>query len=143
MARAPAPRFVLDCSVVLAWYFADESDPFADAVAASLTGATAVVPSLFHLEIANILVVGERRKRSTEAQAAAFLSQLAALPVVVDGQTGVRAWSDTMALARAHGLSAYDAAYLELAVREALPIATLDDRLQAAAKAVGVAFYKP
>src|SRR5215211_4477574 len=131
MAGPPAPRFVLDCSVVLAWYFADESDPFADAVAASLVGATAVVPSLFHPEIANILVVGERRKRSTKAQAAAFLASLAALPIVVDGQTGARAWSDTMALARAHGLSAYDAAYLELAVRESLPIATLDDRLKA------------
>jgi predicted nucleic acid-binding protein len=143
MARTPAPRFVLDCSVVLAWYFADESDPFADAVAASLARATAAVPSVFHLEIANILVVGERRKRSTEAQAATFLTRLAALPIVVDGQTDTRAWSDTMALARAHGLSAYDAAYLELAVREGLPIATLDDRLKAAAKAVGVPFFKP
>jgi len=143
MARTPAQRFVLDCSVVLAWYFADESDSSADAVAASLTGATAVVPSLFHLEIANILVVGERRKRSTAAQATVFLAGLAALPILVDEQTEARAWSDTMALARAHGLSAYDAAYLELAVRESLPIATLDDRLRAAAKAVGVPFYKP
>src|SRR3954447_3585719 len=134
MANTPAPRFVLDGSVVLAWYFADESDPFADAVAASLAGATAVVPSLFHLEIANILVVGERRKRSTEAQATAFLASLVALPIVVDDQTGTRAWSNTIALARAHGLSAYDAAYLELAVRESIPIATLDDRLKAAAK---------
>ncbi|MBO0699111.1 MAG: type II toxin-antitoxin system VapC family toxin, partial [Zavarzinella sp.] len=113
MAKTPAPRFVLDCSVALAWYFADESDAFADAVAASLTGATAVVPSLFHLEIANILVVGERRNRSTESQAAAFLTRLAALPIVVDDQTGTRAWSDTLSLARGHGLSAYDAAYQE------------------------------
>jgi predicted nucleic acid-binding protein len=143
VARAPAPRFVLDCSVVLAWYFADESDPFADAVAASLTGATAIVPSLFHLEIANILVVGERRKRSTEAQAAAFVARLSALPIVTDEQTSHHAWSETIALARAHGLSTYDAAYLELAVREALPIATLDDRLRLAAKAVGIPFYKP
>jgi predicted nucleic acid-binding protein len=143
MARTPAPRFVLDCSVVLAWYFADESDPFADAVAASLSGAAAVVPSLFHLEIANILVVGERRKRSTEAQATAFLVRLVALPILVDDQTGARAWSDTMALSRAHGLSAYAAAYLELAIREVLPIATLDDRLRVAAKAVGVSFFKP
>src|SRR5690349_20122935 len=103
MARAPAPRFVLDCSVVHGWYFADESDPFAVAVAASLTRATAAVPSLFYLEIANILVVGERRKRSTEAQAAAFLARLAALPIVVDGETETRAWSETIALARAHG----------------------------------------
>ncbi|HKB01632.1 MAG TPA: type II toxin-antitoxin system VapC family toxin [Gemmataceae bacterium] len=143
MANTRAPRFVLDCSVVLSWYFADESDPFADAVAASLTGSTAVVPSLFHLEIANILVVGERRKRSTEAQAAAFLASMAALPIVVDDQTGTRAWAETIDLARAYGLSAYDAAYLELASRESLPIATLDDRLKSAAKSAGVPFFKP
>ena len=71
------------------------------------------------------------------------LARLAALPITVDDQTGTRAWSDTIVLARAHGLSAYDAAYLELAVREGLPIATLDDRLKAAAKAVGVPYYKP
>jgi predicted nucleic acid-binding protein len=61
----------------------------------------------------------------------------------VDGETSARAWTDTIALARAHDLSAYDAAYLELAVREGLPIATLDDRLRAAAKAVGVPVFKP
>ena len=146
MARArakpkPARRFVLDCSVVLAWYFADESDPFADSVAAALVTATALVPSLFHLEIANILVVGERRNRSTEAQATAFLTRLAGLPIVVDGQTVARAWFDTIALARAHGLSMYDSAYLELAVRESAPLATLDDKLKNAAKAIGIPIF--
>ncbi len=148
MARSRAKavartRFVLDCSVVLAWYFADETDRYADAVAAALPNATALVPSLFHLELANILVVGERRKRSTEAQATAFLVRPAALPIGVDGQTVARAWSDIIALARSHGLSTYDAAYLELAARESLPLATLDDKLEAAAKAVGIARFKP
>src|SRR5271154_5140957 len=120
MARARAKpssvtRFVLDCSVALAWYFIDEKDRYADAVATALRVASGLVPSLFHLELANILVVGERRQRSTEAQAAAFLARLAGLPIVVDGQTVARAWSDTIALARNHGLSTYDAAYLELA----------------------------
>ena len=140
---APVTRFVLDGSIVLAWYFADESDPYADSVAAALPVATAIVPSLFHLELANILVVGERRKRSTEAQATAFLARLAGLPIVLDGQTATRAWSDTIALARSHGLSAYDAAYLELAVRESMPLATLDDQLKTAAKAIGVPMFKP
>jgi predicted nucleic acid-binding protein len=135
-------RFVLDCSVALAWYFADEADPYADAVAKSLKDATAIVPALFHLEIANILIVGERRKRGTEAQANTFLMRLAALPLHLDGQTASRAWSDTIALARTHGLSIYDAAYLELAVRELLPIATLDDDIQDAAIAIGVPLYK-
>ena len=136
-------HFVLDCSIVLAWYFIDESDPYADAVAAALPGASALVPSLFHLELANTLIVGERRKRSTEAQATAFLARLAGLPIIVDGQTVTRAWSETIALARSHGLSAYDAAYLELAARESLPLATLDDKLETAAKAIGVPMFKP
>ena len=80
---------------------------------------------------------------STEAQAATFLARLAALPIAVDDETSARAWAETIALARAHGLSTYDAAYLELAVRGGLPIATLHDRLKAAAKAVGVPVYKP
>jgi len=137
------PRFVLDCSVTLAWYFADEADRYADTVAAALPGVVAIVPALFHLELGNILVVGERRKRSTEAQATAFLSRLASLPLVVDGQTVIRAWSDILTLARTHGLSTYDAAYLELARREALPLATLDDQLETAAKAIGVPRFKP
>jgi predicted nucleic acid-binding protein len=140
---APVTKFVLDCSVVFAWYFADEADPYADAVAAELTRATAIVPALFHLEVSNTLLVGERRRRSTGAQAAAFLTRLAGLPIVVDDQTVSRAWTDTMSLARAHGLSAYDAAYLELAVRESAPLATLDDKLRAAGKALDMPLFKP
>ncbi len=147
MARSrsvpPPTRFVIDSSIVAAWYFVDEADPYADAVAVSLSQATAVVPALFHLEMTNILVMGERRKRSTEAQATAFLARIASLPIVVDGQTMSRAWSDTIALARAHGLTSYDAAYLELALRESLPLASLDRELKAAAKAVGVANFVP
>src|SRR5262245_54904894 len=148
MARGRAkkratPGFVLDCSIVLAWYFADESSPYADAVALALSGASAIVPALFHLEVANTLVVGERRKRSTEAQATAFLAQLSGLPIAVDTQTIARAWSDTIALARAHDLSSYDAAYLELALREALPLASLDDKLKSVAATIGVPPFKP
>jgi len=136
-------RFVLDCSIVLAWYFVDEANSYADSVASSLTNATAVVPTLFHLEVANALVVGERRKRGTEAQAATFLKRIASLPIVVDDETVARAWSDTIALARTHGLSSYDAAYLELAMRESIELATLDAPLRVAALAVGVPTFKP
>jgi predicted nucleic acid-binding protein len=89
-----------------------------------------------------ILVVGERRKRSTEAQATAFLVRLAGLPIIVDDQTVARAWSDIIALARSHDLSTYDASYLELAGRESLPLATLDDKLKTAAKAIGIPLFK-
>lgn len=140
---APLRSFVLDSSIVLAWYFVDEKDDYADAVATALPNAAALVPSHFHLEITNILVVGERRKRSTEAQAATFLGRLARLPILVDGQTAPRAWSAILTLARSHDLSAYDAAYLELAVRESLPVATLDAKLKSTAKAIGIPLFKP
>jgi predicted nucleic acid-binding protein len=136
--EGPAERLVLDGSLALAWYFADEADSYADAVARALATREAVVPSLWRLEIANALVVGERRKRSTQAQAAAFVARLEQLPIAVDGETDARAWGETLRLARAHTLSAYDASYLELAMRRGLPLASLDDRLKAAAAAVGV-----
>lgn len=141
MSEGVTERLVLDGSLALAWYFADEADPYADAVAQGLATREAVVPSLWRLEIANTLVVGERRKRSTEAQAAAFIARLEMLPIVVDDETDARAWGETIRLARTHTLSAYDAAYLELAMRLGLPLASLDDKLKAAARAVGVPLF--
>lgn len=139
----PPRMFVLDGSVTMAWFFRDETDAYAEAVEDSLAHAEAVVPTLWSLEVANTLVVGERRKRSTESQAATWLSYLRALPIVIDDETALRAWDDTLSLARAHQLSAYDAAYLELALRRSLPLASLDGRLKDAAATVGVAEYRP
>ena len=136
-------EFVLDGSVALAWYFKDEADPYADAVAARLPSARAAVPQIWHLEVANALLMGERRQRSTEAQAARWLYYLRSLPITVDEETGSRAWDEVLRLARGHRLSAYDAAYLELAVRRSLPLATLDDKLKAAASALGVPTFVP
>ena len=141
MPREATDRFVLDTSLTLAWYFADEADPYADAVAQTLASAEAVVPSLWPLEVANALVMGERRQRSTEAQASAFLARLGTLPIVIDEETDARAWSDTLGLARAQNLSAYDAAYLEVAMRRGLPLASLDEKLKAAAAGVDVGLY--
>ena len=143
MFEGAADRFVLDGSLALAWYFADEADPYADEVARGLATREAVVPSLWRLEIANALIVGERRRRSTQAQAAAFLARLELLPIVIDDQTDARAWSETLRIARTHALSAYDAAYLELAMRRGLPLASLDHPLKAAATAVGVPLFTP
>ena len=134
---------VLDGSVTLAWYFKDEADPYADAVAARFPGVRAVVPAVWPLKVANAVLMGERRKRSTEAQATQWLTYLESLPITVDDESAARAWGDVLRLARAQHLSAYDAAYLELALRRGLPLATLDGALKAAAKAVGVAAYKP
>lgn len=102
----------------------------------------AVVPALFPLEVANALLVGERRKRATEADTLKWPAILAALPITIDAETNTPSWDATLNLARGHNLSAYGAAYLELAIRRGLPLATLDARLLAAAEAVGVARFE-
>jgi predicted nucleic acid-binding protein len=129
---------VVDASVVLAWCFADEGSEFAYRILDLLEETPAVVPSLWFVEVANAVLVGERRKRLKPADAARFLKLLQTLMVETDPQTSGRALTDTLALARAWHLSAYDAAYLELAMREGLPLATLDDKLRTAARMAGV-----
>jgi predicted nucleic acid-binding protein len=133
--------FVLDGSVTMVWGFEDEDDEYAAAILEKMPDLQAFVPSIWPLEVANALIMGERRGRTTPADAARFLAILGTFPINVDDETATRAWADTMHLARAHSLSAYDAAYLELAIRLGLPLATLDDRLKAAATAVGVTPY--
>ena len=89
--------------------------------------------------MANVLLVNERRKKLSKAESERFLTLLQALPITVDEQTAQRAWSGTLGLARERDLSAYDGAYLELAVRLRLPLATIDDQLRKAAARAGVA----
>jgi predicted nucleic acid-binding protein len=136
-------RFVLDCSVAMAWCFEDEADAFADAVLGALeeVDSGALVPSIWPLEVANVLVTAERRGRSTPASSNRFLELLRALPVRVDAETGPRAFGQTLAFARDLGLSAYDAAYLELASRQGVPLATRDAKLKAACKRCGVSLF--
>jgi predicted nucleic acid-binding protein len=136
-------EFVLDNSVVMAWGFDDEADPYADALLGLIPSAHTYVPGLWPLEVANVLLVGERRGRITAADTARFLSLLSTFPIAIDDETAGRAWGETMNLARAQNLSAYDAAYLELAMRRGLPLASLDAKLKATAAAVGVALYSP
>ena len=141
--RKLAPSFVLDNSVVMAWSFEDETSAYADAVLDRLAAARTVVPALWPLEVANALLMGERRKRSTEADTIRWIGILSRLHITTDDETNARAWGDTIALARGHRLSVYDAAYLELAIRRSLPLATLDEPLKAAAVAVGISLYDP
>jgi predicted nucleic acid-binding protein len=100
------------------------------------------VPSLWPLEVANALLVGERRRRITPAATTRFLAILSAFPINVDNETVSHAWGNTMNLARAHNLSSYDASYLELAIRLGLPLAAQDDKLKTAAKSVGVPLFE-
>lgn len=130
--------FVIDNSVVMAWFFEDESSDYTVSVLESLTKYDCIVPSIWPLEVANTLLVGERRGRTTEAKAARFITLLNSLPIQVDPETTRHALLDTLQLAREHNLSSYDAAYLELAMREGVPIATQDKALKKAAKKCGV-----
>lgn len=132
--------FVLDCSVGISWCMDDENNDYANWVLVWLSEGSleAVVPSIWWLEIVNVLVVAERRERTTELRTAEALSMLRSLPIVVDANTVQQSTGATLELARQYRLAAYDAAYLELALREELPLATIDNRLAEAARDCGV-----
>jgi predicted nucleic acid-binding protein len=129
--------FVLDASMTVSWCFADESTPYRRSVLASLSNAYAEVPALWTFEVANVLAVNERRRRITPAIADEFLETLAGLDIRVE-QPFYAHIAALLPLARRYGLTAYDAAYLELAKRKSLPLATFDTDLIAAASQEGV-----
>lgn len=135
---ASAMPFVLDASTTLSWAFSDESNPVAERVEALLTSGseTALVPDLWWYEVRNILLVGERRQRISPQQTASFLHQIGKLKVAASLRRDEGLLLD---LARRHNLTVYDSAYLALALREHLPLATLDRALVRAAAAEGVA----
>ncbi len=126
--------FVVDNSVVMTWCFKDETSQYADAVLDSLEVAKAFVPSIWPLEVGNVLLVAERKNRLSEADSTRFIALLTELPIIVEQEQPERVIMEILALAREHKLSSYDASYLDLAMRKGLPIATLDNNLIAAAK---------
>lgn len=130
--------FVLDSSVALCWCFADEATPETDRVLQRARDEGAVVPSLWRLEIANVLVGAERRGRATRAEVDAALSLLGALNLEIDSETDLRALVEIAGLARDERLTTYDACYLDLALRRGLPLATHDRELAGAARRRGV-----
>ena len=129
---------VLDVSLSCAWCFADEASPEAWNILDQLQSARAHVPSLWLWETGNVLVQAERRGRISAAAIRTFLGLLESLPISIDQPTLAAAWHDTLALARSHRLTTYDAAYLELALRRGLPLASRDKKLQSAAQLEGV-----
>lgn len=129
-------RFVLDNSVVVGWFLEDQATPYADAVSVLLEQDQAVVPALWELEFANVLRTACRKQRLTADEAHQIIEQICALPILIDRETPGPA--ELLALALRYNLSSYDAAYLELALRLQIPIATKDEPLQAAAQAAGV-----
>lgn len=134
----------MDNSVSMRWVLASKKkadQKYAEAVLKTLVDVDAIVPDLWHLEAANVLLSAEKRKELETGDIERFISQLESLPIQVDPATYHQVFSRTLSLARSYKLSSYDAAYLELAVREGLPLATLDKDLLKAAKKAGVDIY--
>jgi predicted nucleic acid-binding protein len=134
---------VIDASVALAWCFPDEASDYANAVLVALEDQTIVVPAIWAVEITNALLVGERRKRIRQPEVSRFVELLKGLHIVEDAQPFADTVSNVLPLAREYDLSAYDAAYLDVAIRHGAPLATLDATLQKAGRAAGIKLFKP
>jgi len=133
--------FVLDNSVTMRWFFGDgkpQELAYAGKVLDAMKKANALVPVTWGLEVANVIAKAEAKGWVTEARSGAFVEMLEGVDIEVDAATFQHALSDTLQLARRYKLSAYDASYLELALRQGIPLATLDEDLQKVAKKAGV-----
>lgn len=129
---------VIDASIAIAWASSDEESEIAERAIQQVLDQRGVVPQLWALEVGNIIAVNERRGRLTTDEAAGIAADLARLPLDIDSETASRGLFETFDLARTTGLTVHDAAYLELAVRTRLPLATLDRRLREAAVQHGI-----
>ncbi len=134
---------VLDASVAIAWCMEEERTPAVLALLHQVTAQEAEEPQIWPLEVANILVMAARRGRVPTERVDGLLGFLRDLPVTLDEATAAQAWGATALLAERHRLSVYDAAYLELALRRDLPLATLDEALGKAAVQAGVSVLLP
>lgn len=126
--------FVIDNSVVMSWCFEDEANKYGDSVLGRLEESRAIVPSIWPLEVGNVLLVAERRKRLSEADSIRFIALLCDLSILVEQEPVTRVLGEIVALARKNSISTYDASYLDLAMRKGLPLATLDNALRKAAR---------
>jgi predicted nucleic acid-binding protein len=129
---------VIDASLTVAWYFEDETTPATEATLDRVSEAGATVPTLWRLEVTNAFQSAIRRKRITAPYRDQSLAELTQMPITIDADTNVYAWTTTLRLAERFALTIYDSAYLELAQRRSLPLATLDAALREAAAALGV-----
>ena len=131
-------HFVIDNSVVMSWCFKDETNKYAEGILHRLSEATAFAPSIWPLEIVNVLLVAERKKRLSEADSARFMTLLTQLPIVLEADHTESSMKELLIFARANNLSSYDASYLDLAMKSGYPIATLDTKLIRAARKIDV-----
>lgn len=138
-----SPLYVLDCSVTMAWCFADEASVYADAALMALQQGKALVPSLWLLEISNVLLVAERRQRLQPQDSQRFLALLKTLPLEIYAGPELADVNHLVLLGRQSGLSAYDSVYLQLAQNQGLSLATQDRKLLQSAESVNVLIWTP
>ena len=137
-------RLVPDASATLTWCFEDEAMPWTDALLANLrAGDEAIVPLHWPAEVSNALLIAVRRGRISREKANRFFVDLRAMPIRIDPQSDEGVFDRVFKLADQYSLTIYDAGYLELAIREGLPLATLDNDLRKAARASGVPLVGP
>ena len=134
-------RFVLDCSVTMAWCFEDQANDYTEKVLESLSKTTAIVPHLWILEVTNVLLMAERRKKITPSESSRFFELLNQLPIMIATEKESRLDETFISLGRTYQLSSYDSSYLHLAMGDGLPLATRDKSLMAACKKSGVKIY--
>jgi predicted nucleic acid-binding protein len=131
--------FIVDNSVALSWYFDDERTEATRSLLFRITNEGAYAPGHWPLEALNGLLVAVKRGRMHKRNLVSSLRALSTLPITIDTETAARTWNATQMLAERFRLTAYDAAYLELAERLGLPLATLDQDLRAAGRGLGIA----
>ena len=132
-------QLVLDASLTISWCLKDEPLKLIEAILDSFAvGTTAIVPSLWIWEVNNALLIAQRRGKLNNIQRHQEISFLKKLPIDIDEDAHQQAWSETTNLAQKHDLTVYDASYLELAVRQGLPLGSLDRNLRKAAKKIGI-----
>ena len=129
---------VLDASITMTWCFEDEGTPATDELLDQVVESSAVVPKIWRFEVGNALQMAIRRKRIDADFRDKALVKLSALPIAIDPETDAHAWTTALRLAERFALTLYDAAYLEVAQRLGIPLATLDQKLRAAAHSLSV-----
>lgn len=132
-------RYVLDCSAALSWLFEDESSPMIDSLLDALPTSTAIVPDLWYIELANSLNVAIKRKRLDVKKVEQIIDRVLLLPIHVSSIHSNDVLTRVRKLAKQHGLSVYDAVYLDLALQLQMPLATLDEKLKTSAHQEGIA----
>jgi predicted nucleic acid-binding protein len=129
---------IIDCSITMSWCFPDEATKASAKIQDRLADESALVPAHWFLEVTNVLAMAEKRKRITSANSDDFLQLLSLFDLEVDEESPQRAFDQLLDVCRKFGLTSYDAAYLDLAARRQLPLASLDDDLRAAAAKIGI-----